>query len=88
MQLKDLTEEQKNQIHDQMVGTSKFDWGIVNEVLELDDASDFFDDCEIMDACDLEFCEMCEWVMSRNECGEHPDLDFVCLECSASIDNE
>lgn len=84
----ELTDDQKNEIHDRMVGTIKFDFGIVDDVLGIEDSEDYFDsEAEVMDMCDLEYCEVCEWVMSRNECGDHPDLDFVCKGCEVLDDD-
>jgi hypothetical protein len=71
------------------VGTIKFDWDIVSNVLEVEDAEDWFDDeAEIMDVCELEYCEVCEWIMSRNDCGDHPTLDFVCTSCEVRDNDE
>lgn len=82
MRPEDLTDEQKDKIHDRLTGTMKFDWNVVSDVLGVEDTEElFYDETEVMAVCGLEYCEVCEWIFSADDCGDHPEFEFVCPSC-------
>lgn len=89
MNLSDLTEEQKDKINSALNGCSNFSWSAVDEALGIEDTEELFDnDAEVMDACDLEYCEICGWIFSRNDgCGESSENMVVCYECGDKDDD-
>lgn len=83
MDISSLTEIQKDAINAALNGTSQFSWTVVSGILDVEDAEDFFnDEAEVMDACDLEYCERCGWIFTRNDgYGEAEDDLIVCPDC-------
>lgn len=89
MNISDLTEDQKDKINSALNGTSQFRWSAVDEVLGVEDSEELFDcETDVMDACDLEYCERCGWIFSRNDGYGESDDDFVvCYECGDKDDD-
>ena len=83
MNINDLTEDQKDKINSALNGCSSFSWTTVSHILEVEDAEDHFDcEADVMDACDLEYCEICGCLFSRNDgWGENSDDLVVCPKC-------
>lgn len=89
MKVSDLTEDQKNKINSALKGCSQFRWAAVDEALGVEDSEYLFnDETEVMDACDLEYCETCGWIFSRTDgYGESSDDAIVCYDCGEKDDD-
>lgn len=82
-----LTEEMKNKIHERYAGTAKLDLDAISDLCGVEDIEDYYADVEILEACDLYYCDECGWVFSELDgYGESSDDCNVCHDCGDDLE--
>lgn len=86
MKLEDLSEMQKRQIHDAACDKAAFPWKAIADILNVEASEAIFTQERLMDACGLEACEGCGWILSRETVTFDTDNGFYCPMCTAEME--